>query len=131
MALGPRPGVVVVNRSRHPSGDVAAIVRANIRGNPRHPRRVIVHDRERRSDDREGFTPFDPGGHIDLWVEPADRYPQPGARTWRQELAMSAAHEDYHARHPDRACPGNRCEARAESYARRTYRYRSWLRRRR
>ncbi len=116
-----RRGVVVENRSRYPDSAVAAIVEGNMRGRPGRPATVIVRNRNLPSDTRQGFTPYDTRAPIELWIEPAYRYPEPGARSWEQELALNAAHEDYHLRHPDRLCPDGRCEIAAEAWAHREY----------
>lgn len=111
----------ITNRSTHPSAEVERLVRQAY-GTGRAPARLIVHERSDPNDDREGFTPFDRNEPTDLWIEPANRYPQPGnARTWQQELFESAAHEAYHFRNPDRACPKGSCDRRAEHYARQRY----------
>jgi hypothetical protein len=105
--------------------EVRRIVQANFPGDPRRPPTIIVLPRRSPADDREGFTPFDRSRPIRLWIEPPARYPEGRwARTWREELALSAAHEYWHWRHPDVTCPGGICERRAEGYARRMYRLR-------
>lgn len=111
------PGVRVVNRTSHPTAEVRAIVSDLMRGNPRNPPTVIVHPRLSPTDNREGWTPDDRSLPIELWIEPSSRYPEPGARTWQQELALSAAHEDYHFQHPGQACPRGVCDRLAEAYA--------------
>lgn len=118
-----RAGVRVRNQTPYPDWEVRCLVERSMRGDRRHPPLVIVHYRENPRDDRQGFTPFDRSRPIDLWIEPANRYPQGlYARDWHQELALSAAHEDYHFRHPGQACPHDRCERLAEAYAREHYR---------
>lgn len=114
--------MIVINHSTHPTWEVRALVERCMRGDRRHPPTVIVHNRADPKDDREGFTPFDRSKPIDLWVQPSSAYPQPGARTWVQELALSAAHEDYHYHHPGQPCPHNRCDRLAEAYAHEHYR---------
>ena len=122
--FGLRPHVCVVNCTEYPDAEVAGIVERAMVGSRRHPPTVLVRRRIRRADDREGFTPFDHSQPIDLWIEAANRYPQPGARCWQEELALSAMHEDYHFRHPNQPCPNNRCEREAEAYAQALYRRR-------
>ncbi len=118
-----RPGVIVRNRTPFPTAEVTCLVERSMRGDRRQPPTVIVRLRSSRTDDREGFTPFDRSKPIDLWVEPASRYPEGVyARTWQMELALSAAHEDYHFRHPGQPCPHDRCERLAEAYAREHFR---------
>lgn len=108
--------MIVVNKTPYPSAEVERLVRRAMGGRGRDPGTVLVRYRELPSDSREGFTPFDHSEPTDLWVEPPYRYPQPGARTWRHELFLSAAHEAGHTRHKGR-CVGNRCEVLAEAYA--------------
>ncbi len=120
--------VRVENRTTYPSAEVRRIVEhAMTRSHTRTPR-VVVLVRRSTTDDRLGFTPFDSTQPIKLWVEPASRYPQPGARTWQEELAKSAAHEDYHFTHPNDPCPHNKCENTAEHYANRHFRLRGLYR---
>ena len=117
-----RPRVIVVNRTHFADSEVDGIVERALLGSRRHPPVVVVQNRTKRSDDREGFTPFDRSQPIRLWVEAANRYPEPGAACWQQELALSALHEDYHYRHAGEACKGNSCEREAEAYAQTRYR---------
>ena len=117
-----RPGVRVRNETPFPDWEVRCLVERSMRGDRRTPPQVIVHYRKSPTDDREGFTPFDRSRPIDLWVEPAARYPEPGAKTWQMELALSAAHEDYHFRHPGQPCPHDSCERLAEAYAQEHFR---------
>ena len=118
-----RRTVVVVNRTPwYPDAEVRAIVERNFRGVTGRPPVIVVRARTLPSDSREGFTPFDRRRPIDLWVEPPYRYPEPGARDWREELALSAAHESWHWHHPGVACVGDRCERSAEAYAQAEYR---------
>lgn len=106
----------IQNRSSHPTGTVTSIVRRAYGRGPT-PGVVIVHERVSRSDNREGFTPFDHSRPTDLWVEPSNRYPEPGnARTWQMELFESAAHEADHFRRPRDS------DRQAESAARTRYR---------
>lgn len=120
--FGLRPHVRVVNCTAYPDAEVAGIVERAMVGSRSHPPTVMVRKRIRRADGREGFTPFDRSRPIDLWVQSAGNYPQPGARCWQMELALSAAHEDYHYNHPNQPCPNNRCEREAEAYAQSLYR---------
>jgi hypothetical protein len=118
-----RPGMRVINRTPwYGDAEVRRIVASNFRGEPGRPVTIIVSGRTLPSDTREGFTPFDRRLPVELWVEPPYRYPEPGARSWREELALSAAHESWHWHHPDRACPDGICERRAERYAHAEYR---------
>lgn len=120
----------VVNRSSHPTAEVDRVVLAGWTGRERPRVRdlwrkrgptIVVHRRVSHADDREGFTPFGHAGPVDLWVEDSNRYPQPGARDWRQELLMSAAHEHYHYLHNEApgSCRHDACEVAAEAAARR------------
>lgn len=117
-----RPRVIVLNRSTYPDAEVTRIVEAAMLGSRRHPPVVVVAMRRLGARSQVGFTPYDPVAPIDLWVDVASRYPAAGARTWREELTLSAMHEDYHFRHPDVLCPGGRCEVAAEAYAQARYR---------
>lgn len=114
---GYRRSVIVTNETPYPTAEVARIVTRGFAGAGPRPRRVIVQYRTLRTDTRQGFTPYDHSKPVMLWVEPANRYPQPGARSWRDELFTSAAHEAHHYRHP--GCRGGQCEVAAESYAQR------------
>lgn len=108
--------MIVTNKSSHPSAEVERIVRRAYGRGPT-PRVVIVHERVSRSDNREGFTPYDHSLPTDIWIEPASRYPEPGnARTWQMELYESAAHESDHFRHPKDS------DRQAERYAQGRYR---------
>lgn len=119
----------IINESSHPTAAVERIVRAGWTGRDRARVRdlwdrtpvVVVHRRVRRDDDREGFTPFDHSQPEELWVEDSDRYPQPGARDWQEELLLSAAHERYHYDDPG-SCPHGSCEVKAEAQAHRVER---------
>ena len=106
--------MIVENRTPYPDATVKRIVEQGYRGGPA-PRRVIVRYRTLPSDTRQGFTPYDKRLPTDLWIEPANRYPQAGARSWRDELLTSALHEAHHFRHA--GCRGNKCETAAEGYA--------------
>jgi len=108
--------VIVENRTPYPDAEVSAIVTRGMDvGAGAKPKRVRVLYRTLPNDSRLGFTPYDHNQPISLWVEPANRYPQPGARTWRDELLTSTIHEAHHFRHP--GCHGAACETAAESYA--------------
>ncbi len=121
-----RDPVVVRNRTAYPTFEVSRIVKRYMEGDPAKPPVVEVLPRRSRTDDRLGFTPFDRRQPIKLWVEPESHYPQPGARSWREELAKSAAHEDSHFQHDgDLGCPRGTCEARAERHALARYRQQS------
>jgi hypothetical protein len=118
-----RDPVVVRNRTAYPTPEVSRIVKRYMEGNPAKPPTVVVLPRRSKSDDRLGFTPFNRKEPIKLWVEPASHYPQSGARSWREELAKSAAHEDSHFQHDgDLNCPRGTCESRAERHAQARYR---------
>ncbi len=107
--------MIVENHTPYPDAEVARIVVQGYGRGPR-PQRVMVGYRTLPNDTRLGFTPFDHRRPTWLWVEPPARYPQPGARSWREELFLSAAHEAYHYR--DRGpCPAGRCEVAAERAA--------------
>jgi|HubBroStandDraft_4_1064222.scaffolds.fasta_scaffold04058_8 hypothetical protein len=118
--------MIVENQTPHPDREVERLVRRGLTGVSR-PRvrdlwdqqRVIVHRRTAAADNREGFSPFDRSQPIEFWVEDSDRYPQPGARTWEEELELSAAHERWHQTHLTDPCPNERCEKVAEAYAHR------------
>lgn len=111
----------VINRTPYPDAEVERLVRRGMAESTWDPATVVVMYRELPRDTREGFTPFDRSKPTELWVEPPYRYPQPGARTWRHELFLSAAHEAGHTRHPG-PCPHNVCELVAENYAQAWYR---------
>jgi hypothetical protein len=114
----------IQNRSSHPTREVERIVRRGYGAGPT-PRRVIIHERVSRSDNREGWTPFDSSQPSELWIEPSSRYPEPGnARTWQQELFESAAHEAAHFRNPEAS------DATAERAAHARYRAAGSFRRR-
>lgn len=114
-------GLPVENRTPYPTAEVDYIVRRAMGDAGKLPIGVVVHYRESPTDTREGFTPFDTSKPTDLWIEPASRYPEPGARDWREELFLDAAHEAGHTRHVG-PCPGNLCEREAEAYAHSWYR---------
>jgi hypothetical protein len=109
-----RPGVRVVNRSIYPTQLVTQLVEGEMRGSKRHPPTVVVTMRADNANTL-GFTPFDRSQPIDIYL--GHHYPQAGARTWEEELRLSAAHEDWHFRHPHDPCPDGRCERQAEGYA--------------
>ncbi len=88
----------VVNETPYPDGEVRKLVRSGM--GRVQPNEVDVHYRRSPKDDRLGFTPFDHSQPVDIWVEPPGRYPQPGARSWRDEVHQTAAHEAYHYTHP-------------------------------
>jgi hypothetical protein len=113
----------VVNETPYPTSLVRRIVLRHMRLSG-EPRQVVVKLRRSKTDDRLGFYPFDPSAPITLWVEPADRYPQPGAKTWWEELGISAAHEDWHRCHPEEGCGDGGCERRAEGHGMREWRTR-------
>lgn len=117
-----RPSVIVINKSTHPTWEVRSLVERCFRGDRHHPPTIIVHNRPNPNDDREGFTPFDRSQPVDIWLQPSRYYPQPGAKTWVEELALSATHESYHWNHPGQACPKGICEKWAEAYAHEHYR---------
>lgn len=111
----------VVNHTPYPTPEVAYIVRRAMSDAGALPVRVVVNYRRSPTDTREGFTPFDRTKPTLIWVEPAGRYPEPGARSWREELFLDAAHEAGHTRHPG-PCPNGICETVAENYAHAWYR---------
>jgi hypothetical protein len=120
----PAAGVRVENRTPYPTSVVRSVVRRHMRGTPRHPRLVVVGMRRGRSDDRQGFTPFNDALPIRIWLDPPSRYPQAGARSWWEELGLTAGHEDWHLRHPHEPCRDGGCERRAESHGHREWRTR-------
>ena len=107
---------VIDNQTPYPDAEVRAIVTRgmNASAGPK-PAKVRVLYRTSRTDTRLGFTPYDRSRPMDIWIEPPDRYPQAGARSWRDELLTTTLHEMNHYRNP--GCRGDACEATAESYA--------------
>jgi len=119
--------MIIENKTPYPDAEVAKIVRSAAAASPHGPKPqlVVVRYRTLPADTRLGFTPYDHRYPMELWVEPPDRYPQPGARSWREELTLSTLHEMNHYRHKD--CHGQRCEAAAENYAQKERRrLRAW-----
>ncbi len=107
--------MVIVNRTPYPDAEVKRIVLRGARGVGPKPARVVVLYRTLPNDNRLGFTPYDKRKPMEMWVEPANRYPQRGAKSWQDELLQSTLHEMHHYRHP--GCHGNACEKSAEAYA--------------
>jgi len=125
-----RPGVEVDNRTRYPTAEVRAIIQRCMVGRRAKPPRVIVLPQRNPAGDL-AFTPFDSAQPIRIWLDPPSRYPQVGARTWKEQLAKSAGHEDWHFQHPTEECRGGSCERRAERHGTRQYRRRAGRMRRR
>lgn len=108
--------MIVENRTPYPDAEVRRIVVLAMKASPgATPAKIKVLYRTLPSDTRLGFTPFDRRQPISIWIEPANRYPQHGARSWRDELLTSTLHEAHHYRH--QGCHGQVCESSAEKYA--------------
>lgn len=108
--------MIVENQTPYPNAEVRRIVTNGFaNGGGKMPRKVRVLYRRSKTATNLGFTPYDHSRPIDIWIEPANRYPQPGARSWRDELLTTSLHEAHHFRHP--GCRGKQCEVNAERYA--------------
>ena len=124
----------VVNETDYPDREVVPLVQRAATLDPGPvPRTIEVKMRRSKRDSRLGFTPYDRSAPTTIWVEPAGRYPQPGADSWQDEVWQTELHEVHHYRRLPECQEGCDDEAAAERYAqvnrRRRPRKLAWRRR--
>ena len=107
--------MLVQNRTAYPDAEVASVIRRGMGEGP-VPGRVVVSYRSGPDDDRQGFTPFDNRQPTTMHLDRPSRYPQTGAKSWRDELITTAGHEVWHFRHPTASCAKDSCEILAERH---------------